>query len=86
MKRTPTDRSRPKSKPKSKPKARPAELPDVRDGLTRTERIVLTTLQELQKAREGRSVPTMELWGRVVEQVDLSQAELQAILSRLAGR
>ena len=82
MKRTPTDRSR----PRSKPKARPAELPDVRDGLTRTERIVLTTLQELQKAREGRSVPTMELWGRLVEQVDLSQAELQAILSRLAGR
>jgi hypothetical protein len=65
---------------------RPPELPDVRDGLTRTERIVLTTLNELTKEREGRSVPTMELWGRVVEKVDLSQAELQAILSRLAGR
>ncbi len=65
---------------------RPAELPDVRDGLTRTERIVLTTLNELTKERGGRSVPTMELWGRVVEMVDLSQAELQKILSRLAGR
>ena len=65
---------------------RPAELPDVRDGLTRTERIVLTTLNELTKEREGRSVPTMELYGRVVEKVDLSQAEFQAILSRLAGR
>ena len=62
------------------------ELPDVRDGLTRTERIVLTTLNELTKEREGRSVPTAELYGRVVEKVDLSQAEFQAILSRLAGR
>ena len=65
---------------------RPAELPDVRDGLTRTERIALTTLNELSKERDGRSVPTMELYGRVVERVDLSQAELQQILSRLAGR
>lgn len=65
---------------------RPAELPDVRDGLTRTERIVLTTLHALTQERGGRSVPTMELYGRVVEQVNLSQAEFQAILSRLAGR
>jgi hypothetical protein len=65
---------------------RQAELPDVRDGLTRTERIVLTTLNELSKERGGRSVPTMELWGRVVEQVELSQGELQEILSRLSGR
>ncbi len=65
---------------------RPPELPDVRDGLTRTERIVLTTLAALTREREGRSVPMMELYGRVVEQVDLSQAELQAIVSRLAGR
>lgn len=71
---------------RSRPRPRPAELPDVRDGLTRTERIVLTTLNELTQERGGRSVPTMELWGRVVEKVDLSQAELQAILSRLAGR
>ncbi len=82
MKRTRTDRPRSRS-PRAESRG---ELPDVRDGLTRTERIVLTTLQELQQAREGRSVPTMELWGRVVEKVDLSQAELQAILSRLAGR
>ena len=65
---------------------RPVELPDVRDGLTRTERIVLTTLNELTQERGGRSVATMELWGRVVEKVDLSQGELQRILARLAGR
>jgi hypothetical protein len=69
-----------------RPAARQDELPDVRDGLTRTERVVLTTLNELTKERGGRSVPTMELWGRVVEKLDLSQAQLQAILSRLAGR
>lgn len=65
---------------------RAGELPDVRDGLTRTERIVLTMLNELSKERGGGSVPTMELWGRVVEKVDLSQGELQEILSRLSGR
>lgn len=62
------------------------ELPDVRDGLTRTERLVLTTLSELQRERGGRSVPSAELWGRVVEQLDLTQEELQALLSRLVGR
>lgn len=65
---------------------RPPELPDVRDGLTRTERVVLVALQQLTREREGRSVSTMELYGRVVEQLDLSQPEFQAVLARLAGR
>lgn len=42
-------------------------LPDVRDGLTRRERIVLWQLGELQKERKGRNVPTAQLYGRVVE-------------------
>jgi hypothetical protein len=58
----------------------------VRDGLTRTERLVLVTLNELTKERGGRSVSSMELYGRVVEQLDLSQGEFQAILQRLAKR
>lgn len=58
----------------------------MRDGLTRTERLVLVALQALTKDREGRGVSTMELYGRVVEQVDLSQAEFQAVLAKLAGR
>jgi len=62
------------------------ELPDVRDGLTRTERVVLVTLNELTKERRGRSVSSMELYGRVIEQVDLSQGEFQAILQRLAKK
>jgi hypothetical protein len=81
VKRTRTRTERP-----SRPKQVEDELPDVRDGLTRTERIVLTTLNELTQERGGRSVSTMELWGRLVERIDLSQDELQKILSRLSGR
>ena len=64
---------------------KPNALPDVRDGLTPIERLVLTTLAELQREHGGRNVPVIELWGRVVEQVSLSQAELQAILKRLGA-
>ena len=64
----------------------PAELPDVRDGLTRTERVVLWQLSEAQKARGGRSVPTAELYGRVVEYLDLTEAELVAVLQKLGAR
>lgn len=62
------------------------ELPDVRDGLTRKERIVLWQIGEIQKERDGRSVPTTMLYGRVLEHVDLSVDELQKILQRLTGR
>lgn len=64
----------------------PSELPDVRDGLTRTERVVLVTLKELMDERGGRAVATLELYGRVVERLDLSKDELQRVLQRLAGR
>lgn len=39
-------------------------IPDVRDGLTRRERIVMHVLHETQKERGGRNVPTAMLWGR----------------------
>ena len=58
-------------------------LPDVRDGLTRKERIVLHCLNALEKERGDRYVPTPMLYGRVVEIIDMSVDELQAILSRL---
>ncbi len=64
----------------------PAELPDVRDGLTRIERVVLWQLSLAQKARGGRSVPTAELYGRVVEHLDLTEAELVAVLQKLGAR
>lgn len=70
-----------------RPRARvdPDRTPDVRDGLTRIERVVLWQLSELQKERHGRDVPTAQLYGRVVEHVDISVDELQRTLQRLIG-
>ena len=60
-------------------------VPDVRDGLTRRDRIVLQCLAELQKKRGDRQVPTSMLYGSVVEHVDMSVEEMQSILVRLVG-
>ena len=60
-------------------------LPDVRDGLNRKERAILYCLHELQKELRGRNAPTIMLYGRVVEKVDISESEFQQILSRFAG-
>lgn len=60
-------------------------IPDVRDGLTRKERVILTCLHELQTSRNGRNVPTAMLYGRVVELVDISVDEMQSILQRFVG-
>ena len=61
-------------------------LPDVRDGLTRLERIILYVLHQAERELGGRSVPTAMLYGRVLEYVDLSEQELQGCLARLAQR
>lgn len=61
------------------------QLPDVRDGLTRKERVVLFCLHQAEKERPGRNVPTAMLYGRVVEYVDMSVDELQRILQRLTS-
>ena len=61
------------------------DLPDVRDGLTRRERIVLWCLSELQKERGDRHVPTAMLYGSVVEHVNMSVDEMQYILARFVG-
>jgi hypothetical protein len=61
------------------------DLPDVRDGLTRRERIVLWCLSELQAERVDRHVPTGMLYGSVVEHVNMSVEEMQSILVRLVG-
>jgi hypothetical protein len=60
-------------------------LPDVRDGLTRKERIVLYCIHQIQQERNGRNVSTAMLYGRVVEYLDMSEEELQRILQRLIG-
>lgn len=61
------------------------DLPDVRDGLTRLERVVLYTLHEAQKEFPGRGVPTALLYGRVCERIDVSEARFQQVLQRLVG-
>ncbi len=61
-------------------------VPDVRDGLTRRERIVLHVLHETQKERGGRNVPTAMLWGRVCEHFYISPEALSAMLARLGAR
>lgn len=58
------------------------EIPDVRDGFTKKERIVLKCLHDLQNERKGRNVPTIMLYGRVLELIDISEDEFQAILNR----
>ncbi|WP_091812574.1 hypothetical protein [Marinobacter mobilis] len=58
-------------------------LPDVRDGLTRIERIILYVLNEAQQERGGRSVPSAMVYGRVLEYVDIGEVELQHYLDRL---
>ena len=77
--------------PVARPRARYRSLhlddliPDVRDGLTRPERIVLWMLHEAQKEFPGRNVPTALLYGRVVEHVNLSVPQFQNILARMVG-
>lgn len=63
----------------------PDGVPDVRDGLTRLERVILWQLAETERERCGRSVPTAMLYGRVVEHVDVSSDEFQRVLVRLIG-
>ena len=61
-------------------------LPDVRDGLSRRERIVLYVLHQAQMERGDRNVPTAMLWGRVCEHFYISPAALSRMLARLGAR
>jgi DNA gyrase/topoisomerase IV subunit A len=61
-------------------------IPDVRDGLTRLERVILWVLHEAQNDFGDRRVPTATIYGRVVEHVNVSVDEFQRTLARLTGR
>lgn len=61
------------------------DLPDIRDGLTRKERIILHCINIIQNELGGRNVPTAMLYGRVLEYVDISVDEMQLILQKLIG-
>ena len=60
-------------------------LPDVRDGLTTKERIILYCIDKIQNELGDRNVPTAMLYGRVLEYVDISIDEMQLILQKLIG-
>jgi hypothetical protein len=62
------------------------ELPDVRDGLSRLERVILWQLDLARRELGRASVPTALLYGRVVEHVDVSVERFQAALAKLAGQ
>jgi hypothetical protein len=61
-------------------------IPDVRDGLTREQRVVLYVLSQLQKERGDRNVPTTLLWGRVCEHFYISPEDLSEMLAQLGAR
>ena len=61
-------------------------IPDIRDGLTRRQRVVLYVLSELQKERGDRNVPTTLLWGRVCEYFYISPEALSEMLAQLGAR
>lgn len=58
------------------------EFPDVWDGLTRKERVILYCLNQLQKERGGRNVPSIMLYGRVIEYIDMSEGEFITLTGR----
>ena len=62
------------------------KIPDVRDGLSREERVVLYVLHETQRERGDRNVPTAMLWGQVCEHFYISPEELSLMLARLGAR
>lgn len=61
-------------------------LPDVRDGLTRLDRVILYELSRAQDERGDSHVPSGELYGRVIEHINVSVPEFQRALSRLVGK
>ena len=61
-------------------------LPDVRDGLTREQRVILYVLYQAQQERRGRNVPTLMLYGRVCEHIPMRKDRFMALLSNLVGR
>ena len=61
------------------------DLPNIRDGLTRKQRIILHCIEKIQSERGGRNVPTAMLYGRVLEYMDISVEEMQSILQELGG-
>ena len=62
-------------------------LPDVRDGLSRVERIILYVMYKAEKEFPNRTIPTAIIYGRVIEHgITLTPEELSRVLARLGAR
>jgi hypothetical protein len=61
------------------------QIPDVRDGLTRLQRVVLYVLDKTRRELGREHVPTVMLYGRVLEHVNISEAELYRVLNSLGA-
>jgi hypothetical protein len=61
-------------------------IPHIGDGLTQRERVVLWVLQQTQKERGDRNVPTAMLRGRVCEYFYITPEEMTSMLARLGAR
>jgi hypothetical protein len=61
------------------------DIPDVRDGLTRVERVILWVMQQARAEFGDRYVSTALLYGRVVEHIDIDREEFQRTLARRGG-
>jgi|TARA_R110000850_G_scaffold144333_3_gene266445 hypothetical protein len=57
-------------------------LPDARDGLSENERIILYCLHLLEHELKKDFVPTIMLYGRVSEFINISERELISTLQR----
>lgn len=61
-------------------------IPDVRDGLTRPQRLLLLTIAEVQAELGGRDAPSSMIYGRLIEKgVNVSPEEMQRMLARLGA-
>ncbi len=58
-------------------------LPDARDGLTDNERIILYCLHQLQNELKKEFVPSIMLYGRVAEFINISEREVQTSLQKM---
>jgi len=60
-------------------------IPDVRDGLTEVERTILLVMHEARKEYGDRTIPTVLIYGRVVELLDLSWEDFHQTLVKLSS-
>ena len=58
-------------------------LPDARDGLSRVQRVVMHELDRVRRETGRTRVPTLMLYGRVAERLNISESELQDVLASL---